>query len=156
MRVVVHVIRFRDARFSTDSVRKLALQIYKNTHRVASTPELVTKKYQVNKEDDDVDGIHRRGKGLSLNLALLRCIRNRNKFPCILNLFFSQILVQKFLKSIVNCHFHTEMRQLVPRKYMAASQICGFVIARDMTIFNSAVQINPPPISAYAVSVGFY
>ena len=38
-----------------DSVRKLALQIYKNTHRVASTPELVTKKYQVNKEDDDVD-----------------------------------------------------------------------------------------------------
>ena len=38
---------------------------------------------------------------------------------------------------------------------MAASQICGFVIARDMKIFNSAVQINPPSISAYAVSVGF-
>ena len=48
------------------------------------------------------------------------------------------------------------MRRLVPRKYMAASQICGFVIARDMTIFNLAVQINPPSISAYDVSVGFY
>ena len=118
-------------------------------HRVASTPELVTKKYQVNEEDNDVDCRYSR------NLALLRCIRNRNKFPTILNLFFSEILVQKFWKSIVNCHFHTEMRRLVPRKYMAASQICGFVIARDITIFNSVVQINPPPISAYAVSVVF-
>ena len=94
--------------------------------------------------------------GNRLILALLRCIRNRNKFPCILILFLSEILVQKFWKSIVNCHFHTEMRRLVPRKYMAASQICGFVIARDMTIFNSAVEINPSSISAYAVSVGFY
>ena len=82
-------------------------------------------------------------------------MRNRNKFPCILNLFFYEILVQKFWKSIVNCHFHTEIRLLVPRKYMAASQICGFVIARDMTIFNSVVQINLPSISAYAVSVVF-
>ena len=119
-------------------------------HRVASTPELVTKKYQVNEEDNDVDGRY------LLNLALLRCIRNRNKFPCILNLFLSEILVQKFWKSSVNCHFHTEMRRLVPRKYTAASQICGFVIAKDMTIFNSVVQINPPFISAYAVSVVFY
>ena len=47
------------------------------------------------------------------------------------------------------------MRKLVPRKYMAASQICGYVIAKDMTIFNSVVQINPPSISAYAVSVVF-
>ena len=61
------------------------------------------------------------------------------KFPCILNLFFSEILVQKFWKSIVNCHFLTEMRRLVPRKFMAASQICGFEIARDMTIFKSVV-----------------
>ena len=38
---------------------------------------------------------------------------------------------------------------------MAASQICGYVIAKDMTIFNSVVQINPPSISAYAVSVVF-
>ena len=27
-----------------------------SNHRVASTPELVTKKYQVNEEDDDVNG----------------------------------------------------------------------------------------------------
>ena len=115
-------------------------------HHVASTLELVTKKYQVKEEDNDVNGRY------SLNLALLHCIRNRNKFPHILNLFFSEILVQKFWKSIVNCHFHTEMRWLVPRKYyMAASQICGFVIA----IFNSVVEINPPSISAYAISVIF-
>ena len=56
----------------------------------------------------------------------------------------------------MNCHFHTEMRRLVPRKYMAASQIYGFMIARDMSIFNSVVQINPPSISAYAVLVVFY
>ena len=92
-------------------------------HRVASTLELVTKKYQVKEEDNDVNGRY------SLNLALLSCIRNRNKFSRILNLFFFEILVQKFWKSIANCRFHTEMRWLVPRKYMAASQICGFVIA---------------------------
>ena len=28
----------------------------KENHRVASTPELVSKKYQVNEEDDDVNG----------------------------------------------------------------------------------------------------
>ena len=32
---------------------KLDSNVY---HRVASTPELVTKKYQVNEEDNDVDG----------------------------------------------------------------------------------------------------
>ena len=120
------------------------------THRVASTPELVTKKFQVNEEDDDVNDRE------SHNLALLHCIRNQNKFPYILNLFPSEILVQKLWKSIVTCHFHTEMRRLVPRKYMAASQICRFVIARDMTIFKSVVQINPPSISAYVVSVVVY
>ena len=67
--------------------------------------------------------------------------------------FFSEILVQKIWESIANCHFHTEMRRLVQRKYMAAPQICGFVIAKDMTIFNSVVQMNPPSISAYAVSM---
>ena len=38
---------------------------------------------------------------------------------------------------------------------MVASQISVFVIARDMAIFNLAVQINPLSIFAYAVSVGF-
>ena len=77
-------------------------------------------------------------------------------FHIVLTYFSLKFLFRNFGKSIVNCHVHTKMRRLVPRKYMAASQICGFVIAKDMTIFNSVVQINPPSISAYAVSVGFY
>ena len=113
----------------------LVFPCYACNRRVASTPLLVTKKYQVNEEDNDVDGRY------SLNLALLRCIRNRNKLSCIFHLFFSKILVQKFWKSIINCYFHTEMRRLVPQKYMAASQIWGFVIAKDLTIFISVVQI---------------
>ena len=66
-----------------DEILNLIESVSEGFHRVASTPELVTKKYQVNEDYDDVNGRK------SLNLALLRCIRNRNKFPCILNLFFS-------------------------------------------------------------------
>ena len=40
--------------------------------------------------------------------------------------------------------------------YGSFTNLCVFVTARDMTIFNLAVQINPPSISAYVVSVGFY
>ncbi|MCG7868360.1 MAG: hypothetical protein JAY74_18590, partial [Candidatus Thiodiazotropha taylori] len=54
------------------------------------------------------------------------------------------------------CHFHTEMRRLVPRKYVTASQIFGFIIERDMAIFYSVARINPSSIAVYAVSVVIY
>ena len=48
-------------------------------------------------------------------------------FPVFPTYFSLKFLFRNFGKSIVNHHFHTEMRRLVPRKYMASPQICEFV-----------------------------